>query len=47
MKQLAAFAAFFFGGYLLATKAMPYVQAKFESLNLDEVWDVWDTEEWM
>ena len=35
--------AFWFGvGYVAVTKAAPYVQAKIESANLDEMWDVFN-----
>lgn len=47
MKQLITLAVGFAVGYWVVTKAAPYVQAKVEAMDLDTVWDVWDTEEWM
>jgi hypothetical protein len=45
MKSLAAFGLWFLVGYYTVTKAMPYVVAKVESLDIDAMWDVFDAEE--
>lgn len=34
-------------GYLIVEKVMPYYQAKVEAFDLDDVWERWDSEEWM
>lgn len=34
-------------GYLVVEKVMPFYQAKVESFDLDDVWELWDSEEWM
>lgn len=47
MRQLLTVAAGFVVGYWAVTKAMPYVQAKIEAMDLDAIWEIWDTEEWM
>jgi hypothetical protein len=47
MKQLLEFAAYFALGYLVVTKVAPVIQAKVEAMDLDSVWELWDTEEWM
>jgi hypothetical protein len=47
MKDLLKFAAWFALGYYVTTKALPAIQAKVESMDLDSVWELWDTEEWM
>lgn len=43
MYAIAGFAI----GYWTVTKLAPAVQAKFEAMDLDSVWEIWDTEEWM
>lgn len=45
--ELAKFVFWFAVGYFAVTKVMPAVQAKIEAMDLDAVWEVWDTEEWM
>lgn len=47
MKTLITLAVGAVVGYWAVTKAAPYVQAKIEAFDLDTVWDVWDSEEWM
>ena len=47
MKELAKFALAFAAGYLLVTKLAPALQARYEALDLDSTWEVWDTEDWM
>lgn len=47
LKQLLEFAAWFSLGYLVVTKLAPAVQAKFEAMDLDAVWELWNEEEWM
>ena len=44
MKQLLGAALWFGIGYLTVTKLMPLLQAKIESINLDEMWDVYSAE---
>lgn len=41
MKHLIKFAFWFGIGYVTATKLAPAVQAKFESMDLDEMWDIY------
>lgn len=47
MKKLLEFAAWYSLGYLVVSKAMPAIQAKIEAMDLDSVWEIWDSEEWM
>jgi hypothetical protein len=47
MNKLLEFAAYFALGYLVVTKVAPVIQAKVEAMDLDSVWELWDTEEWM
>jgi hypothetical protein len=47
MKKLLEFAAWFALGYIVTDKGIPYIQAKIEALDIDSVWELWDTEEWM
>jgi hypothetical protein len=47
MKQLVEFAAWFALGYLVVNKVIPVVQAKVEAMDIDTVWELWDSEEWM
>lgn len=47
MKELLYAVAGFAVGYWTVTKAMPYIQAKIEAMDLDAMWEIWDTEEWM
>lgn len=47
MKSLILLAAGFGVGYLAMTKAMPFLQAKFEGYDLDNVWELWDNEDWI
>lgn len=34
-------------GFWVTKRAIPYVQARVEAMDLDSVWEIWDTEEWM
>lgn len=47
MRTFIAATLGFAAGYWFVTKAMPSIQAKIEAFDLDSVWEVWDTEEWM
>ncbi len=47
MKEVIKFAFWFGVGYLVTTKVAPALQAKYEAMDLDSVWDVWDNEGWM
>lgn len=47
MKELLKFAFWFGVGYVTVTKLAPAVQAKYEALDLDNVWELWSQEGWM
>lgn len=47
MKHLINFLLGVAAGYLVVEKVMPFWQAKVEAFDLDEIWELWDTEEWM
>lgn len=39
MKPLTSFALWFLAGYITVAKIAPFVQAKFEAMNLDSKWE--------
>lgn len=43
MRKLISFAVGYTVGYLLVTKLAPVVQAHFEAMDLDTMWDVYDS----
>jgi hypothetical protein len=47
VKELLKFAFWFGVGYVVTTKVAPAIQARYEAIDLDSVWEIWDTEEWM
>jgi hypothetical protein len=47
MRELLILAAGFAAGYWVVKKAAPVIQAKIEAMDLDAIWEIWDTEEWM
>lgn len=47
MKTTMAVVAGIIFGWWVTKRAIPYVQARVEALDLDAVWEIWDTEEWM
>lgn len=47
MKYLQALALGLLLGTILRKQVYPIVKAKVEAADLDTVWDIWDTEEWM
>jgi hypothetical protein len=47
MKQLVGFAAWCVLGYWVVNKLTPAIQAKVEAMDLDDVWELWNEEEWM
>jgi len=47
MTHVIKFAFWFAAGYFVTSKALPAIQAKIESINLDDVWEIWDEQELM
>lgn len=47
MKHVLAVVAGTLFGWWLVKRAIPYMKARVEAMDLDSVWEVWDAEEWM
>lgn len=45
VKRLIRFAFWYWVGYSATTQAMPYLQAKLEAMDIDEMWDMLNAEE--